>query len=129
VVGFNRDSNSSNRVRISFIKVCCLDIFINIKQIFNFLFNFYDLILLFIFRKIKGRFINIVGYLRKNIECFRKLQDALIAQIRGGFINIVGYLRKKKNNIEYLIKLQDAPIAQNKRRIYKLDWDICGRIR
>jgi DNA-dependent RNA polymerase auxiliary subunit epsilon len=24
----------------------------------------------------------------------------------------VGYLRKKKNNIEYLIKLQDAPIAQ-----------------
>jgi hypothetical protein len=29
-----------------------------------------------------------LGHLRKNkIECFRKLQDAQIAQIRGGFIN------------------------------------------
>jgi hypothetical protein len=31
-------------------------------------------------------------YLRKNIECLRKLQDAQIAQIRGGFINWAWYI-------------------------------------
>jgi len=36
------------------------------------------------------------------------------------------YLRKNKNNIECLIKLQDAPIAQNKMRIYKYSAIICG---
>jgi len=63
--------------------------------------------------------------LRKNkIECFRKLQDAPIAQIRGGFINCNGIICGRiRYNIECLIKLQDAQIAQNKRRIYKLQWD------
>jgi hypothetical protein len=42
--------------------------------------------------QIRGGFINIVGYLRKNIECLIKLQDAPIAQIRGGFINWVWYI-------------------------------------
>jgi hypothetical protein len=101
---FNKDSSSFNRSRISFIKSCSLDIFINIHQIFNFLFNFYFNYFYFNYFYFNYFYFNYFYFANKRgiiywdwIVCarisVRDLNEGIgcaIAQIRGGLYIEIG---------------------------------------